>query len=248
MICVGVVSSVTPHPDWSPLCSPKHTRIQTAAMTHHSNNSVRDHMKWVSGSLFISRITIIVLMCFQTQCQCFLLLLPLFNSPSFPWLLVSVRSSRGILFLFWHVVCVARLGCWAARRCCPAWPWCKPTTFPARRRWCHPWGRGTKPVKRATKPIRSIATTTMYTKSTMGNPTTATWAIYQKGVVHHWWAMPAVFTIGASVLVMSAEKGHSCSEIQLKLWLFYIAIMVKQTHLLYILLRILWQCEQSTIH
>lgn len=48
-----------PNPDWStpPLFSPKHTRIQTTAMTHHSNNSVRDHMKWVSGSLLISRIT-----------------------------------------------------------------------------------------------------------------------------------------------------------------------------------------------
>lgn len=60
---VVVVSSVAPHPKWSPLCSPKHTRIQTTAMTHHSNNSVRDHMKWVSGSLFISRITIMFLVC-----------------------------------------------------------------------------------------------------------------------------------------------------------------------------------------
>lgn len=57
---VCVISSVTPHPEWSPLCPLKHTRIQTTAMTHHSNNSVRDHMKWVSGSLFISRITITV--------------------------------------------------------------------------------------------------------------------------------------------------------------------------------------------
>lgn len=62
MIWVGVVSSIAPHPEWSPLCYPKHARIQTTAMTHHSNN-VRDHMKWVSGSLFISRITIIVLLC-----------------------------------------------------------------------------------------------------------------------------------------------------------------------------------------
>lgn len=46
MIWVVVVSSVTPHPEWSPLCSPKHARIQTTAMTHHSNNPVRDHMKW----------------------------------------------------------------------------------------------------------------------------------------------------------------------------------------------------------
>lgn len=28
-----------------------HTLIKTSAMTHHSNNSVRDHMKWVSGTL-----------------------------------------------------------------------------------------------------------------------------------------------------------------------------------------------------
>lgn len=37
-----------------PLFPPKHTRIQTTAMTHHSNSSVRDHMKWVSGSLKIN--------------------------------------------------------------------------------------------------------------------------------------------------------------------------------------------------
>lgn len=67
MIWVGAVFSVTPHPEWSPLCSPKHTRIQTTAMTHHSNNSVRDHMKWVSGNLLISRITFMVLVCVCSQ-------------------------------------------------------------------------------------------------------------------------------------------------------------------------------------
>ncbi len=94
MIWVGVVSSVTPHPEWSPPSVPlKHTRIQTTAMTHHSNNSVRDHMKWVSGSLFISRINIMVLVCIPSSwCQCISLLLPSLGSLSFPGLLVSVRS------------------------------------------------------------------------------------------------------------------------------------------------------------
>lgn len=80
------------------------------------------------------------------------------------------------------------LGCWAARRCCPAWPWCKPTTSQARRGWCHPWDKGTGPVLRATKPTRSTATITMDTRSIMDNPTTATWASLQPGAVRHCWS------------------------------------------------------------
>lgn len=187
MIWVGVVSSVTPHPKWSPLCSPKHTRIQTTAMTHHSNNSVRDHMKWVSGSLFISRFTIVFLVCIPNPDASAFLLLPLLISLSLlPLTPCLCEESCGPLFLLWHVVCVARLGCWAARRCCPAWPWCKPTTSQARRGWCPPWVKGTGLVLRATKPTRSTATTTMDTRFTMDNPTTATWAILQPGAVHPW--------------------------------------------------------------
>lgn len=52
LICYPLILSEAPTPVF-----PKHTRIQTTAMTHHSNNSVRDHMKWVSGSLLISKIT-----------------------------------------------------------------------------------------------------------------------------------------------------------------------------------------------
>lgn len=65
----GVISFVSPHPERSPPCPLKHTRIQTSAMTHHSNNSVRDHMKWVSGSLFISRITIMVALICHSHCS-----------------------------------------------------------------------------------------------------------------------------------------------------------------------------------
>lgn len=48
MIWVCAVSSVSIHPEWT--LSVSHTLIKTSAMTHHSNISVRDHMKWVSGT------------------------------------------------------------------------------------------------------------------------------------------------------------------------------------------------------
>lgn len=98
MIWVGVVSSVTPHPEWSPLCSPKHTRIQTTAMTHHSNSSVRDHMKWVSGCLHLQNhhhgFSV-------SWCQFISLLVPFLNPapPPPPWVPVSVRSPTAPLSL-----------------------------------------------------------------------------------------------------------------------------------------------------
>lgn len=84
----GVISFVSPHPERSPPCPLKHTRIQTSAMTHHSNNSVRDHMKWVSGSLFISRITIMVALICHPHCST--------SPPSPPSFLVSL-SLVGVL-------------------------------------------------------------------------------------------------------------------------------------------------------
>lgn len=170
------VSSVTHHPEWSPPCSPKHTRIQTTAMTHHSNNSVRDHMKWVSGSLHL-----------QNHHHGFNVSRCHFISLSPHWFSLTPclsEESYDCHFLLWHVVCVSRLGCWAVRRCCPAWPWCKPTASQARRRWCHPWVTGTEPVLRVSKATRSTAT--MDTKFTMDNHTIVTWGILQLGVVHLW--------------------------------------------------------------
>lgn len=82
---------------------------------------------------------------------------------------------------------IQRLGCWAARRCCPAWPWCKPTTSQAKRGWCHRWVKDTGPVLRATKLTRSTATTTTDTRFTTDNPTTVTWATLQPGAVHPCW-------------------------------------------------------------
>lgn len=208
MIWLGVVSSVTPHPEWSPLCSPKHTRIQTTAMTHHSNN-VRDHMKWVSGSLFISRITIMVLPCVPSpDARAVFSVTPITQTS--PHLLTPClyEEFRCPLFLLWYTVCVARLDCWAVRRYCPVWPWCKPTTFQPRRRWCHPWVRGTEPVLRATKPIHSTATTTTGTKFTMDNPTTATWAICQLGAVLHWWGRFQLRSLFEILLMISKLCCH----------------------------------------
>lgn len=91
------------------------------------------------------------------------------------------------LLLHWHFVCIARLGCWAARHCCLAWPSCKLTISQAKREWHQPWVKGTGPVPRATKPTRITATTTTDTRSTTDRPTTATWDIHQLGAAHRWW-------------------------------------------------------------
>lgn len=165
-----------PNPEWSPLCFPKHTRIQTTAMTHHSNNSVRDHMKWVSGSLFISRIAFMMPEHFTVT--------PITQLPVLPLASCLCEESSGLCPLLWHVVCFARLGCWAAKRCCLAWPSCKPTTSQAKRGWRHPWVKGTGPVLKATK--HNTATTTTDIRLTMAKPTTATWATHQPGAVHLW--------------------------------------------------------------
>lgn len=154
------------------------TRIQTTAMTHHSNNSVRDHMKWVSGSLFISRITIMMPVHFSVT------MTPL-STLSFLTPCLREECSNH-LFLLWHDVCIARLGCWAARRCCLAWPSCKPITSRAKRGWHHHWVKGTGPVLRANKPTRSTATTITGTRLTTDKPITVTWATHQLGAVHLW--------------------------------------------------------------
>ena len=167
-----------------PLFPPKHTRIQTKAMTHHSNNSVRDHMKWVSGSLHLQnhhhgfsvswRQFICLLVPFS---QCTLLLPNSFSLRGVQWTRLFCPDT-----LF---VCVARLGCWVVRRCCPAWPWCKPTASQARRRWCQTWARGTEPATRASRATHTITTTD--TRFTTVNHTTATWAIPHPGAVLPWW-------------------------------------------------------------
>lgn len=160
----------------APPVSLKHTRIQTTAMTHHSNISVRDHMKWVSGSHFISRITILMPVHFSVT--------SFLNSLSFPQLLVSVRSPLMLSFCADMLFCITRLGWLAVRLCCRAWPSCKPTIFQAKRGWHQPWVKGTGPVLRVTRPKHSTATTTMVTRFLMYKPTTATWAIHQLEAVH----------------------------------------------------------------
>lgn len=159
--------------------SDPHTHIKTSAMTHHSNSSVRDHMKWVSETSSPES---------ESWIQCVLMLIHFSLSRyTTPLAFCFWNKSCGPLFVLWHVVCVVRLGCWVVRRCCPAWPWCKLTTSQARRRWCHHWVRGTGPVPRATTLTHSTATTTMDSRFTMDNHTTATWAILQQGAVHLWW-------------------------------------------------------------
>lgn len=64
-------------------------------MTHHSNNSVRDHMKWVSGSLFISRITIMVLVCLPNPDAAAFLCYTHYSTPS---LSRGSLSLRGVLW------------------------------------------------------------------------------------------------------------------------------------------------------
>lgn len=121
----------------------------------------------------------------QPWCQCISLFLPLF-SPALPPLTPCLceESHKAPLILPWHAVCFARLGCWAARQCCLAWPSCKPTTSRARRGCHHSWVKVTGPVLRAT--TRSMATATTVTSPIMDNPTTATWAMHLLGPVHPW--------------------------------------------------------------
>lgn len=62
-------------------------------MTHHSNNSVRDHMKWVSGSLFISRITIMVLVCLPNPDAAAFLCYTHYSTPSLSRGSLCLRSA-----------------------------------------------------------------------------------------------------------------------------------------------------------
>lgn len=78
MIWVGVVFS---HPSsWvnpldAPLYPQTHTHsIHAPAMTHHPNNSVRDHMKWVSWILLPS-----FHFCFYLFCLLFFVFVPQFH-------------------------------------------------------------------------------------------------------------------------------------------------------------------------
>lgn len=55
LLLVLTLTEVNSAPSHTP--SPPIThKIKSTAMTHHSNNSIRDHMKWVSASLFMCRI------------------------------------------------------------------------------------------------------------------------------------------------------------------------------------------------
>lgn len=173
MIWVGVVSSVTPHLEWSPLCSPPNTHAFKPRRWHTIPTTLFETI-W-NGSVEVSNImpTHFSVAPFTqlphphphlTRCLC-------------------EESCRGPFFLLWHVVCVVRPGCWAVRRCCPAWPSCKPTTSQARRGWCRPWVRDTGPVPRATRLTRSTATTTTDTRFTTDKRSTATWAITQQAAV-----------------------------------------------------------------
>lgn len=82
--------------------------------------------------------------------------------------------------------CSSRLGCWAVRRCCPAWPWCRPTTCLGDKRRCHSMtrARGTSTTLRATS--SSLTNHTMDT-TTITSPTTATWSCPWGSAAHPWW-------------------------------------------------------------
>lgn len=175
MIWVGLVSSVTPY-SWAkpPPLFPPNTHAFKPRRWHTIPTTLFETI-W-NGSVEVSSSPKS-----QPWCQCISLLLPLFSpalSPQTPC------PEFPLFILLWHVVCFPRLGCWAARRCCLAWPSCKPTTSQARRGWRQRWVKGTGPVLRAT--TRSMATTTMDTSHIMDKPTTATWAIHLAGPVHPW--------------------------------------------------------------
>lgn len=76
--------------------SDPHTRIKTSAMTHHSNNSVRDHMKWVSETSSPES---------ESWIQCVLVPIHFTVCPVTPAPLTFCfcNKSHGPLFVLWHV-------------------------------------------------------------------------------------------------------------------------------------------------
>lgn len=179
-----VWSLLSPHPEWSSHFPPN-THAFKQRRWHNIPTTLSETI-W-NGSVDVSMSTTVKVWPYGSL-VC--LLVPfLQRRPAPEWLLASVRQSSSFCCFCCDMmfVYVARLGCWAVRQCCPAWPWCRPTTSQARRKWCHPWATGTGPALRASKCTHNTVTTTTDTSFTMDNLTTATWAILQPAAAPHWW-------------------------------------------------------------